>query len=74
MPPFWWNVKQVTFLQYAVHEFKTFHPRELLYINVVKIYLQTLFAQQSHEDQYLSIKSSCRKEIIEHVALGLEGH
>jgi hypothetical protein len=33
-----------------------------------------LFAQQSHEDQYLSIKSICRKEIIEYISLGLEGH
>ena len=39
MPPFWWNVKKLTVLQYTIHEFQVFGPRELLQIDVVKIYL-----------------------------------
>ena len=47
MPPFWWDVKQLTVLQYAIHEFQVFGPRELLQIDVVKIYLHSqLLAQQ----------------------------
>ena len=47
MPPFWWDVKQLTVLQYTIHEFQVFGPRELLQIYVVKIYLHSqLLAQQ----------------------------
>ena len=72
MPPFWWNVKQATLLQYDVHEFKTFYSRELFYINVVKIYLQKHYLYNSL--MKINIKSSRAKEIIEHIASGSDGH
>ena len=72
MPPFWWNVKQATLLQYDVHEFKTFYSRELFYINVVKIYLQRHYLYNSL--MKINIKSSRATEIIEHIASGPDGH
>ena len=53
MPPFWGNVKQVTFLQYAIHEFKSCSLRVLFFINVVKIYLlRHIRATKSHAAQF----------------------
>ena len=28
VPLFWWDVKQLTVLQYAIHEFQVFGPRD----------------------------------------------
>ena len=48
MPPFWWNVKQVTFLQYAIHEFKICCLWEFRFVKIVKIYLLRQISTMNH--------------------------